>query len=89
MVRIGHIELGEFPLLLAPMMEDVNDPPFRVFCKAGCRYDVHGIHFDRASSATPKKPGNWSSSKKKGHWASRYSVPISGDDRMCGDHPGG
>ncbi|MCB9020108.1 MAG: tRNA dihydrouridine synthase DusB [Chitinophagales bacterium] len=32
MVRIGHIELGEFPLLLAPM-EDVSDPPFRVLCK--------------------------------------------------------
>lgn len=35
MVRIGPIELGEFPLLLAPM-EDVSDPPFRTLCK------VHG-----------------------------------------------
>ena len=26
MVKIGHIELGDFPLLLAPM-EDVSDPP--------------------------------------------------------------
>jgi tRNA-dihydrouridine synthase B len=32
MVRIGTIELGEFPLLLAPM-EDVSDPPFRAVCK--------------------------------------------------------
>lgn len=32
MVRIGDIELGEFPLLLAPM-EDVSDPPFRKLCK--------------------------------------------------------
>lgn len=32
MVRIGEIELGEFPLLLAPM-EDVSDPPFRALCK--------------------------------------------------------
>ena len=32
MVRIGKIELGEFPLLLAPM-EDVSDPPFRALCK--------------------------------------------------------
>jgi tRNA-dihydrouridine synthase B len=32
MVRIGNIELGEFPLLLAPM-EDVSDPPFRRLCK--------------------------------------------------------
>lgn len=32
MVRIGNIELGEFPLLLAPM-EDVSDPPFRLVCK--------------------------------------------------------
>jgi nifR3 family TIM-barrel protein len=36
MVTIGKAELGEFPLLLAPM-EDVSDPPFRALCKAqGC-----------------------------------------------------
>src|SRR6187402_3184004 len=34
MVKIGHIELGDFPLLLAPM-EDVSDPPFRAVCKEG------------------------------------------------------
>jgi tRNA-dihydrouridine synthase B len=33
-VKIGNIELGNFPLLLAPM-EDVSDPPFRAVCKAG------------------------------------------------------
>lgn len=32
MVRIGNLEIGEFPLLLAPM-EDVSDPPFRAVCK--------------------------------------------------------
>jgi len=32
MVKIEDVELGEFPLLLAPM-EDVSDPPFRVLCK--------------------------------------------------------
>ena len=32
MVKIANIELGEFPLLLAPM-EDVSDPPFRAVCK--------------------------------------------------------
>ncbi len=32
MIKIRHIELGEFPLLLAPM-EDVSDPPFRYICK--------------------------------------------------------
>ncbi len=32
MVRIGPLELGDFPLLLAPM-EDVSDPPFRALCK--------------------------------------------------------
>ena len=40
MVKIGTIELGEFPLLLAPM-EDVTDPPFRYVCKmfgAGMMY---------------------------------------------------
>ena len=36
MVQIGKINLGAFPLLLAPM-EDVSDPPFRALCKAqGC-----------------------------------------------------
>jgi nifR3 family TIM-barrel protein len=32
MVKIANIDLGEFPLLLAPM-EDVSDPPFRLVCK--------------------------------------------------------
>ncbi len=31
-VKIGNIDLGEFPLLLAPL-EDVSDPPFRFVCK--------------------------------------------------------
>ncbi|MFN4084135.1 MAG: tRNA dihydrouridine synthase DusB [Bacteroidia bacterium] len=32
MVKIGNIQLSDFPLLLAPM-EDVSDPPFRAVCK--------------------------------------------------------
>ena len=32
MIKIGNIEIPEFPLLLAPM-EDVSDPPFRALCK--------------------------------------------------------
>ena len=32
MIRIGNIQLPDFPLLLAPM-EDVSDPPFRAVCK--------------------------------------------------------
>lgn len=32
MVKIGNVEIGDFPLLLAPM-EDVSDPPFRAVCK--------------------------------------------------------
>ncbi len=31
-VKIRNINLGDFPLLLAPM-EDVSDPPFRALCK--------------------------------------------------------
>ena len=31
-VKIGNIDVGEFPLLLAPM-EDVSDPQFRALCK--------------------------------------------------------
>ncbi len=32
LIKIGNIELPDFPLLLAPM-EDVSDPPFRYVCK--------------------------------------------------------
>ncbi|MCU0346429.1 MAG: tRNA dihydrouridine synthase DusB [Saprospiraceae bacterium] len=32
MVKIGDLQLTDFPLLLAPM-EDVSDPPFRKLCK--------------------------------------------------------
>lgn len=32
MIRIGSVNLPDFPLLLAPM-EDVSDPPFRALCK--------------------------------------------------------
>lgn len=32
MIKIDNINLGEFPILLAPM-EDVTDPPFRYICK--------------------------------------------------------
>ncbi|MDC0231391.1 tRNA dihydrouridine synthase DusB [Aureispira] len=56
MVKIGDIELGEFPLLLAPM-EDVSDPPFRALCKkAGCDMmysefiSVEGLIRDAAKS---------------------------------------
>jgi len=36
MTKIADIDLGDFPLLLAPM-EDVSDPPFRALCKDnGC-----------------------------------------------------
>lgn len=31
-VKIGNLNLGDFPLLLAPM-EDISDPPFRALCK--------------------------------------------------------
>jgi tRNA-dihydrouridine synthase B len=32
LAKIGSIDVGDFPLLLAPM-EDVSDPPFRALCK--------------------------------------------------------
>jgi len=32
LAKIGDIDVGDFPLLLAPM-EDVSDPPFRALCK--------------------------------------------------------
>ena len=56
MVKIGSVELGDFPLLLAPM-EDVSDPPFRALCKAqGCDLmytefiSVEGLIRDAAKS---------------------------------------
>ena len=46
MVKIGSIELPEFPLLLAPM-EDVSDPPFRALCKEqGGRCGLYRIYFE-------------------------------------------
>jgi nifR3 family TIM-barrel protein len=46
MVKIADIELGEFPLLLAPM-EDVSDPPFRALCK---RYGADMMYTEFISS---------------------------------------
>ncbi|MCS6981985.1 MAG: tRNA dihydrouridine synthase DusB [Flavobacteriales bacterium] len=46
MVRIGPLELGEFPLLLAPM-EDVSDPPFRILCR---RYGADLVYSEFVSS---------------------------------------
>lgn len=46
MVKIGHVELDDFPLLLAPM-EDVSDPPFRALCK---RYGADLMYTEFISS---------------------------------------
>ncbi len=45
-MRIGSIELGKRPLLLAPM-EDVSDPPFRALCK---RYGADVVYTEFISS---------------------------------------
>lgn len=46
MIKIGKIEVGEFPLLLAPM-EDVSDPPFRLLCK---KYGADVVYTEFISS---------------------------------------
>jgi nifR3 family TIM-barrel protein len=46
MVKIGDIELSDFPLLLAPM-EDVSDPPFRALCK---EHDADVVYTEFISS---------------------------------------
>ncbi len=45
-MRIGNIELGPRPLMLAPM-EDVSDPPFRAICK---RYGADVVYTEFISS---------------------------------------
>ena len=45
-MRIGSIELGDRPLMLAPM-EDVSDPPFRAICK---RYGADVVYTEFISS---------------------------------------
>ncbi|MCO4814916.1 MAG: tRNA dihydrouridine synthase DusB [Flavobacteriales bacterium] len=46
MAKIRDIDLGDFPLLLAPM-EDVSDPPFRALCK---RYGADLMYTEFISS---------------------------------------
>ncbi len=45
-MRIGPLDLGDRPLLLAPM-EDVSDPPFRLLCK---RYGADLLYTEFISS---------------------------------------
>jgi tRNA-dihydrouridine synthase B len=45
-IKIRNIDLGDFPLLLAPM-EDVSDPPFRALCK---RYGADMMYTEFISS---------------------------------------
>ena len=45
-MHIGPIQLGRYPLLLAPM-EDVSDPPFRALCK---RYGADVVYTEFISS---------------------------------------
>jgi tRNA-dihydrouridine synthase B len=61
MAQIGNIDLGNFPMLLAPM-EDVSDPPFRLVCKehgADLMYtefvSSEGLIRDAAKSKKPPK----------------------------------
>ncbi len=46
MVKIQNLELGDFPLLVAPM-EDVSDPPFRSLCK---KYGADMVYTEFISS---------------------------------------
>ena len=45
-MRIGNIDLGEYPVLLAPM-EDVTDPAFRMLCK---RFGADMVYTEFVSS---------------------------------------
>ena len=55
-IKIGNVELGEFPLLLAPM-EDVRPAVSRFVQTARRGHDVHRVYFERwIDTRSPKKP---------------------------------
>jgi tRNA-dihydrouridine synthase len=63
MVKIGNIQLPDFPLLLAPM-EDVSDPPFRAVCKdkgADLMYTefISSGRIDQGCHQKPEKTGHF------------------------------
>ena len=45
-MKIAHIDLGKYPILLAPM-EDVTDPAFRLMCK---RFGADMVYTEFVSS---------------------------------------
>ena len=45
-MKIGQIDLGKYPILLAPM-EDVTDPAFRLMCK---RFGADMVYTEFVSS---------------------------------------
>jgi Putative TIM-barrel enzyme, possible dehydrogenas e, contains a highly conserved dihydrouridi [...] len=60
LIKIGNIDLGDFPILLAPM-EDVTDPPFRYVCKmfgADMMYTefifIRGFNFEMLAKSVKK-----------------------------------
>ncbi len=73
-MKIGNIELGEFPLLLAPM-EDVSDPPFRALCKEQGA-DVVFTEFISSEGLIRDAAKSTTRHLREGTLVSRFLAPI-------------
>ena len=74
-MKIADIELGEKPLLLAPM-EDVTDPSFRYMCK---RFGADVVYTEFISSDglirdAAKSLKNSKSTQRSVPWASSFTA---------------
>lgn len=74
-MKIADIELGEKPLLLAPM-EDVTDPSFRYMCK---RFGADVVYTEFISSDglirdAAKSLKNSKSTRRSVPWASSFTA---------------
>ena len=54
-MKIGHIDLGERPVFLAPM-EDVTDPAFRLMCK---KFGADMVYTEFVSSTVKTRKPWW------------------------------
>lgn len=76
-MKIGELDLGEYPVILAPM-EDITDPPFRTLCRehgADMSYSEF-ISADGLIRNAEKSLVKLVSKIRNARWAYRYSGPM-------------